>query len=100
MTIKVRGAGFDSLTELPLFNQKDGKDKAGNYVLKTVKGALLYGRNGAGKSTIAKAFRKAKGETLPAIKQVSFFDKEGNVVGRYSPAYKPEDMENIIKELL
>ena len=27
-------------------------------------------------------------------------DKEGNVVGRYSPTYKPDDMEEKIKELL
>ena len=27
-------------------------------------------------------------------------DREGNVVGRYSPTYKPEDMESKIKELL
>ena len=27
-------------------------------------------------------------------------DKDGNVVGRYSPTYKPEDMEEKIKELL
>ena len=27
-------------------------------------------------------------------------DKEGNVVARYSPTYKPEDMEEKIKELL
>ncbi len=27
-------------------------------------------------------------------------DREGNVVGRYSPTYKPEDMEEKIKELL
>ena len=27
-------------------------------------------------------------------------DKEGNVVARYSPTYKPEDMESKIKELL
>ena len=27
-------------------------------------------------------------------------DKEGNVVGRYSPTYKPEDMEDKIKELI
>ena len=27
-------------------------------------------------------------------------DKEGNVVERYSPTYKPEDMENKIKELI
>jgi len=27
-------------------------------------------------------------------------DKEGNVVGRYSPTYKPDDMEAKVKELL
>ena len=27
-------------------------------------------------------------------------DKEGNVVERYSPTYKPEDMEEKIKELI
>ena len=27
-------------------------------------------------------------------------DKEGNVVGRFSPTYKPEDMEEDIKKLL
>ena len=27
-------------------------------------------------------------------------DREGNVVGRYSPTYKPEDMESKIKELI
>jgi glutathione peroxidase len=27
-------------------------------------------------------------------------DKDGNVVGRYSPTYKPEDMEDKIKELI
>ena len=27
-------------------------------------------------------------------------DREGNVVGRYSPTYKPEDMEDIIRKLI
>ena len=27
-------------------------------------------------------------------------DREGNVVGRYSPTYKPQDMEEKIKELI
>ena len=27
-------------------------------------------------------------------------DKEGNVVGRYSPTYKPEDMDDMISKLL
>lgn len=78
--IKVQGANFASLTPFTIFDPKDGKDKQGNVIFKTVKGALLYGRNGTGKSTIAKAFRKTKGEVQPAIKQVSFLDKDGNPV--------------------
>ncbi len=27
-------------------------------------------------------------------------DREGNVIGRYSPTYKPEDMESKIKEII
>ena len=27
-------------------------------------------------------------------------NREGNVVGRYSPTYKPEDMESKIQELI
>lgn len=27
-------------------------------------------------------------------------DKDGNIVGRYSPTFKPEDMEDKIKDLL
>ena len=73
-TIKVQGANFASLTSFALFEPRDDKD------CKTVKGALLYGRNGTGKSTIARAFRKAKEEVQPVIKQVSFADKDGNPI--------------------
>ena len=79
-TIKVQGANFASLTSLDVFEPRDGKDKQGNDIFKTVKGALLYGRNGTGKSTIARAFRKTKGELQPAIKQTSFSDKDGKPV--------------------
>lgn len=79
-TIKIQGANFDTLTPLALFESRDGKDKDGNDQYKTIKGTLLYGRNGAGKSSIARVFRKAKGEILPAIKQVSFADKDDNIV--------------------
>ena len=71
---------FASLTKFVLFDPKDGKDKQGKDLFKTIKGALIYGRNGTGKSTIAKAFRKAKGEELPTIKQVSFLDKDGSPI--------------------
>ena len=79
-TIKIQGANFDSLTPFSLFEPRDGKDKAGNDILKTIKGTLLYGRNGVGKSTIAKAFRKAKGESVSVINHVSFYDKEGRAI--------------------
>lgn len=73
-TVKVQGANFASLTSFALFEPRDGNS------FMTVKGALLYGRNGTGKSTIAKALRKSKGEVQLAIKQVSFADKDGNPV--------------------
>ena len=59
--VKISGAIFNTLTPFDLFDPHDGGK------LKTVKGALLYGRNGTGKSTIAKAFRKIGGETVPTI---------------------------------
>lgn len=73
-TVEVQGGLFATLTPFSLFDPQDGKE------LKTIKGTLLYGRNGSGKSTIARAFRLARGEEQPAIKQVSFIDKDGNSV--------------------
>lgn len=66
--VKISGAIFNTLTSFDFFNPHDG-DK-----LKTIKGALLYGRNGTGKSTIAKAFRKIGGETVPAITSTVLYD--------------------------
>lgn len=77
VTIKVQGANFTAPTCFRLFDPKDpNKDSKGNIVLKTIKGTLLYGRNGTGKSTIAKAFRKAKGDDLRTLDQVQLFDKD------------------------
>ena len=54
-TIRVAGASFDSLNSFDFFDPVD------NNAIKSVKGALLYGRNGTGKSTIARAFRQLDG---------------------------------------
>lgn len=72
--VKISGAIFNTLTPFDFFNPHDG-DK-----IKTVKGALLYGRNGAGKSTIAKAFRKIGGEIVPAITSAVLYDDAGQPV--------------------
>lgn len=53
--IKLKGANFVNQTELNLF--KSSNDKV-------AKLALVYGRNGSGKSTISNAFKKVKGEDI------------------------------------
>lgn len=72
--IKIEGSIFESLTQLDLFNPIDGNR------VKTTKGNLLYGKNGTGKSTIAKAFRKISGEYIPTLKNVIACDNNGEQV--------------------
>ena len=57
-SVTLQGANFSSLTSLPILDSSDGK---------YTKISLIYGRNGSGKSTIAKAFRKMKGEAISTI---------------------------------
>lgn len=72
--IKISGAIFDSLTSLDFFNAHDGNK------LKTVKGALTYGRNGSGKSTIAKGFRKLAGENIQTITNATVHDEANRTI--------------------
>lgn len=55
--LKVQGANFISVTELPLLCENSDAMKV----------SLLYGRNGAGKSTIARAFRKIRGSNISSV---------------------------------
>ncbi|MGI6404681.1 MAG: AAA family ATPase [Oscillospiraceae bacterium] len=57
-SVKLQGANFSSLTTLPILDSSDRK---------YTKVSLLYGRNGSGKSTIAKTFRKMKGEAISTV---------------------------------
>lgn len=72
--LKISGAIFDSLVEFDFFNPHEGNK------LKTIKGALLYGRNGTGKSTIAKGFRQLAGDNVPAITSSTFYDDVGQPI--------------------
>lgn len=63
-TIELQGANFRTPQRLCLLAQNGTP----------VKASLVYGRNGSGKSTIAKAFKKIKVEAVPSIQSVSIFD--------------------------
>ena len=69
--LKICGANFTESTELELFDPKDGENT------KEVRCALVYGRNGAGKSTVSKAIKKIAGDTYPHISQAVFYDMQG-----------------------
>ena len=71
-SIGIKGACFNNMTKLNLLNPYDGGK------LKLAKGAILYGRNGVGKSTIAKAIKKLKNGEYSYIEQVEILDKDGN----------------------
>ena len=73
-TIELQGANFTSPTAITIFDPTDGKN------VRTVKAALLYGRNGTGKSTIAKSFRKIKGEDLTGMNHAFVYDSAGNAI--------------------
>lgn len=63
-TIELQGANFRTVQRLPILSQNGAP----------VKASLIYGRNGSGKSTIAKAFKRLKGELSSPIQSVSVFD--------------------------
>jgi energy-coupling factor transporter ATP-binding protein EcfA2 len=72
--IEITGAVFDSPTTFDFFPSNVGNK------IKSIKGALLFGRNGSGKSTIAKAFRKLSGQDIPTINNVTSYDVDNHPI--------------------
>lgn len=70
--LQVTGGNFEPFTNLDIFD--DNKDS------NLINGALIYGRNGTGKSTIARACRKIKGEDIPDITHAIFQNYDGNEI--------------------
>ena len=64
--VKFKGGFFSEESELELFMHED-------------RISILYGKNGSGKSTISKAVRKAKGDTVDDIVQATLYDQEDSV---------------------
>lgn len=72
--IKFAGGNFNSSTEIHILDPIEGNK------VKLVKGTILYGRNGAGKSTFAKAVKKIIRGGYPHIIQSCATDKDGNEI--------------------
>ena len=77
--IKIKGANFVNQTELNLFNKSNDK---------IAKAALIYGRNGSGKSTISNAFKKVKGEDILNIETASLYDNDSHEILMGESEYK------------
>lgn len=69
--IELQGANFSTKSMLPILDSKEKK---------YIKLSLLYGKNGAGKSTIAKAFRKIKGESVTTVISAETFNEANQPV--------------------
>lgn len=65
-TIELQGAHFATSQKLALLSQNGEPTKS----------TIIYGRNGSGKSTIAKAFKRIKGEDVPSIQIAACYDKK------------------------
>lgn len=72
--LEISGAIFNPLKSFDFFNPKEGSK------VKTIKGALVYGRNGTGKSTIARGFRTLCGKELASIKSVEVLDENNQII--------------------
>ncbi len=68
--LKIEGRNFSDSENLGLFNSEKGY----------VKATLLYGRNGAGKSTIAKAVRLIRGNADDKDMSANFYNRDNEKV--------------------
>ena len=87
-TLKLQGANFISPTTLRFFASPECKKS------KTIKGAILYGRNGSGKSTIARAFRALSGKIVPEIALAQAEDVSDTLVTLEEDEKKSYDSPN------
>lgn len=73
MGLRIQGANFETSKDLKFFANKGNTNK-------TLRVSLLYGKNGAGKTTISKAFRQISGIEENNIVVAEPIDENGNTV--------------------
>lgn len=72
-SIKIKGGIFETETELPIFT----KERPNNPEQKF---SLIFGKNGSGKSTISRGFRKKTGAEEPQIESMEFLDVDKSTI--------------------
>lgn len=76
-SIKLQGNNFSNLTTLQLFTNSNNNNLTPDTLSRV---SLIYGKNGSGKSTIATAFNKIKGDGIQDITTAELIDKDNNVI--------------------
>lgn len=93
--IKIKGGVFqpesvsDGRDTLEIFVHENLSNNQSNRSV--TQSAIIYGKNGTGKSTISKAFMKAKGEIVDTIDAVAFYNLGGEVI-----TLSPEEKKKIV----
>ncbi len=72
-SIKIKGGIFETETNLPIFAKERPNNPEQRF-------SLIYGKNGSGKSTISRGFRKATGAEEPQIESVELLDEDGATI--------------------
>ncbi|MBP3195154.1 MAG: AAA family ATPase [Cardiobacteriaceae bacterium] len=75
--IKLQGNNFNTETQLQLFVKSDNNNLTPDTLSRA---SLIYGKNGSGKSTIATAFNKIKGNDIQDIVTAELIDTGNNVI--------------------
>ena len=68
-SLQLRGGNFDNETNLELFPNDNSSNN------KYIKSVVIFGRNGAGKSTISRAFSKISGQSETSILKTNLYDQ-------------------------
>ena len=72
-SIKIKGGIFEAETDLPIFVRENPRNPEQRF-------SLIYGKNGSGKSTISRGFRKLTGAEELQIESAEVLDASGSII--------------------
>lgn len=72
-SLKIKGGIFETETDLPIFEKEKPNNPEQIF-------SLIYGKNGSGKSTISRGFRKITGAEELQIESMELLDADGSTI--------------------